>query len=335
MVRLSNLQILRAIAALLVLYFHLGALGYSAIAPLAAGNAGVDIFFIISGFIIWATAHDAAPGNFAVRRLIRIVPLYWMLTLLLFLAKSLSEGDQIPVSELIKSILFIAYENPGRHPPVSPIIAPGWTLNMEMFFYLLFAIGLALFPRSVASWVFGVLVLLFAAGQVLEMPNIVVEFYTDSVILEFAIGILLAMFAMDTARKPPAWLAIAIGLLGIAILLAEPIRTNFRVLDYGLAAAMIVYASLALERETSAPAMHLAEYLGDASYAIYLVHVPLLGFMNRLMAAFDISPHICIDALKFLICILTGVAAHKYFDQPLQALLRHQVPKQSVRTQMR
>ena len=134
----------------------------------ASGNlaAGVDIFFVISGFIMLVTSRQTSPAEFMVRRLIRIVPLYWALTLLvsalLILKPELFRTTVVTAPFLIKSLLFIPYANPGHGGEVMPILTPGWSLNFEMFFYLIFCFVL-IFPLGrrilVSGMVFAALAL--------------------------------------------------------------------------------------------------------------------------------------------------------------------------------
>ena len=145
-----EIQILRAVAALAVVVMHIGIeLRYWAKATLTwteAGNAGVDLFFVISGFIMVFIAWDrfgsrGAPVDFFVRRLIRIVPLYWLVTTGYVLANS------YPASRIITSYLFVLDFSANAAP--LPVVLQGWTLNYEMFFYLVLALALFL-PRLIA-----------------------------------------------------------------------------------------------------------------------------------------------------------------------------------------
>src|SRR5688572_1031667 len=158
--KLYSVQALRAIAALMVLLYHLvntGAFGWKSadgnlIQPAALisaiGFAGVDLFFVISGLVMTVTCYDRfgrrgqwAP--FLARRLIRIYPLYWLVSLgvlaICWLWPELAARDKFSRPTLLKSFLL--------WPQVEyPIVAVGWTLTYELFFYLVFA-GLLLLPR--------------------------------------------------------------------------------------------------------------------------------------------------------------------------------------------
>ena len=176
-----EIQILRAVAALAVVVMHIGIeLRYWAKATInwtEPGNAGVDLFFVISGFIMVFIAWDrfgsrGAPVDFFVRRLIRIVPLYWLVTTGYVLANS------YPASRIITSYLFVPDFSANAAP--LPVVLQGWTLNYEMFFYLVLALALFL-PRLIAI---SCVSALLAALVLLKVPT-----YGNSVILEFVLGL--------------------------------------------------------------------------------------------------------------------------------------------------
>src|SRR5579872_364486 len=152
--RLVGIQYLRALAALMVAYSHLAHQIPAYLSALSLHRwvttdrlyNGVSIFFVISGFIMYVTGAESSPVQFAKRRLVRIVPLYWLLTGLLFLCALFTpEFARMTVATpqtLAKSLLFIPYFNAGQGGRLYPLLIPGWTLNCEMFFYLIFTLTL-------------------------------------------------------------------------------------------------------------------------------------------------------------------------------------------------
>jgi exopolysaccharide production protein ExoZ len=159
---LLSVQVLRAVAALLVLASHVGhdltrRLGFEGYPPLQFGAGGVDVFFVISGFImVWSSrglfGQPGAAGTFMARRLVRIVPLDWATTLL-FLAGILIHPPMahrgVDPPHLVASLLFLPWpDQDGEH---SPFYGIGWTLNYEMFFYVAFALLLPLAARPRAA----------------------------------------------------------------------------------------------------------------------------------------------------------------------------------------
>ena len=145
-----SIQYLRALAALGVVIFHAS----PADNPFMVGNAGVDIFFVISGFIMWSITEErpTSPAAFIRDRLIRIAPLYWLLTTLLVVGvlvrSKLFPNLKIDLPFVVGSYLFVPMRPPGSTgaDPIWPVLVQGWTLNYEMFFYVLFSACLFLRP---------------------------------------------------------------------------------------------------------------------------------------------------------------------------------------------
>ncbi len=172
--RLSSLELLRFVAALLVVLFHLPSIGI--------GEFGVDIFFVISGYVMMLSTATGSH-QFLLKRLIRIVPLYWAATLAVFLIAllipSLLNNTSANLVHLIKSLLFVPFDKNGTGH--QPLLTIGWTLNFEMYFYLLFAVGCALSHRYraviTASLLVGFIVLL---GQ---GESFLARVYSDAIVL--------------------------------------------------------------------------------------------------------------------------------------------------------
>lgn len=267
--QLQSIQQLRGLAALAVVLFH-----YSAVVgwEWTVGQAGVDVFFVVSGFIMWmVTEKPTTPAKFAWDRAARIVPIYWLATMIMATWNGSRPGA------IITSLLFIPYE---RSPGVPyPILAPGWTLNLEMFFYGLFAATLFL-PRRAQLWTltatFGALTL---AGWLFHLPGPVWGAYTNPIIAEFIAGAWLCV-AWRKGLLPSPRTAVGLVLAAVATLAvvdasgaySEPVRP----LVWGLPALAVVAALLGLERAGKAPLWLPLKHLGDASYSLYLFHMPVL-----------------------------------------------------------
>src|SRR5689334_16532037 len=147
---LGSIQWLRGIAALMVVAFHTNTLALHPSARmdfLAIGETGVDLFFVISGFIMTITTVDKrAPGEFLRRRIIRVVPLYWMITLsyaaLAVMAPTLFRSASPDFLHTLGSLAFVPQFHPLFPSAIWPVVIPGWSLNYEMFFYGIFALAL-------------------------------------------------------------------------------------------------------------------------------------------------------------------------------------------------
>jgi exopolysaccharide production protein ExoZ len=215
--KIHFLQALRAIAAWLVVADHAlldvthGDPGNPATAVAwAMGGIGVYVFFVISGFIMVQISWDdfgrsGASVSFLQRRIIRIVPLYWLATLAAFAFHKVSatHGAHAGWSELLRSLLFIPYRDDVDG--WTPVLAQGWTLNYEMFFYLIFAAAIAL-PRQVAvPATAGVLIAFTLVGSFL--PEGILAYLSSPIVLWFALGIGLAVLWRWCGLSEPAWLA--------------------------------------------------------------------------------------------------------------------------------
>jgi exopolysaccharide production protein ExoZ len=282
---LIAIQYLRGLAALLVVIYHLGPqiarLGYDG--PWPAGlSAGVDIFFVISGFIMWVTTAErsVSPGAFWLNRIVRIVPLYWLVTcvmvVMLLVAPSLLQSSRFDLAHIVASFLFVPWVHPLR-PEMSPVVLPGWTLNFEMFFYLLFGFCLLLPAKARLYTLVALLLLLSIAGGIFSPPaTTVVGFYTRSVIVEFAFGMVLGHAFLVrrglTALAPGA--AWALLLVALAVMVAMPSSDVIaRAIRYGIPAFAIVYAALTLELAGAVRENRLLHEIGNGSYSIYLTQL--------------------------------------------------------------
>lgn len=189
---LNNIQCLRAIAAYMVVVYHarlLTPIGDQV--SFEFGNAGVDIFFFISGFIInhvGARTDVGAPARFLLKRAIRIVPLYWLLTVLVGVAGQVAPslagaGGRPDVTRIAQSLFFVPYyDDTGE---MHPVLFMGWTLNFEVFFYLLFAAALLIRHEMTRLIVLSAtLVALVAAGVLLDPRGAAATTYTHPLLLD-------------------------------------------------------------------------------------------------------------------------------------------------------
>jgi len=215
--KIHFLQALRAIAAWLVVTDHAlldvthgDARNPATPVAWAMGSVGVCVFFVISGFIMVQISWDdfgrrGAAANFLRRRIIRIVPLYWLATVAAFAFHKVSatHGANAGWSELLRSMLFIPYRD--AEDGWTPVLAQGWTLNYEMFFYLIFAAAIA-FPRQIAvPAVAGALVIFTLIG--LSLPEGVLAYLSSPIVLWFVMGIGLALLRRWCGLIEPKWLA--------------------------------------------------------------------------------------------------------------------------------
>ena len=332
---INSIQYLRGIAALLVVAFHvkvrLARMGYDGAWPGWLG-CGVDIFFVISGTIMWITTFDRpmSPGAFLLRRFLRIAPLYYAMTALIvaimLVAPALVVGGRIDLHHIAASVLFL----PALHPvlgTMEPVLPQGWTLNYEMGFYLLFAGALFL------SWPFRALAVLLALlGLVLaglgSDPRSIFGFFTSSLILEFGFGLLVGV-AVTSGLRPPKTLAAMLLLAG-----AVGIPATWTLVESGVSRAWLsgtsamalVSGAVFLEVRGTVWRSRVMHLLGDASYSIYLVHGLVLSAIGAAWAkgGLGIAP-VALAAFTVVSVVgaaLVGIAVYYGAERPLQNLSR-------------
>ena len=284
-----SLQYLRAVAALMVVAFHatekLGTMMGNDDGPtFTTGLVGVDIFFVVSGFIMLATTRgkDVTPGDFARRRFERIVPLYWLLTSLVLVVVLARPGllatATFDAAHVAASFLFLPWQHPAIDAQL-PLLVPGWTLNYEMAFYALFAASLLLPARLRVAALIATLSAAAFAGLFVPAGTML-AFYTDPIIPEFVAGLLLASvwrrgFALSRTS--------AICLVGIGLLLLHLGSSSDlpRIVWAGVPALMIVTGVVHADAGKDQAPLRLPMLLGDASYSIYLSHVIALPVLAK------------------------------------------------------
>jgi peptidoglycan/LPS O-acetylase OafA/YrhL len=340
--RAAPIEALRAISALAVAAFHfeldmVHALPQAHVPDLIRGAAGVDIFFVISGFVI-ARSAAALPaqrgaGYFFARRLIRILPLYWSITLL-YLALAIllpDRGNTFTLPLVLTSFAFIPF--PRADGFIQPVIGQGWSLNYEMLFYAIYACCIGLGRRSAGFLAIGVLVLIAIAG-LWPSGSPQIEFWTSGIMLEFAAGIALAELharGLRLARAP----AVAVAATGVALILFLPLSpTEFgtsRVFWVGIPALLLV-GSTALADRPLLPESRWVILLGAASYAIYLLH----SLPNRIVVStirwLGLDPSTPAVFLAGLAVALIGttvlsVIVYTAFERPVMRRLQERLAK--------
>jgi exopolysaccharide production protein ExoZ len=346
---LGRVQALRFFAAFAVLFAHAQHEVAERLLPgarfatftLIDGGFGVDIFFLISGFIIYHISRDEfarprAAGAFLTRRFLRVAPLYYVATLLLLLtiavARNHVNGGAVTVPQAIASFLFIPYANAGGL--AVPILKLGWTLNYEAYFYATFAAAL-LFPRRIGFAVMLCTLLLMIALHNLAPGHVqAIDVWGDTIVFEFVAGIVVAILYHRGWRVPVAagWAMIAAGIVligGLRLIGLLPILPRF--LFAGVPAAMIVAGVVFSPMGASrGPLMRALEMLGDASYALYLFHPFAIRGAVVMAAAFGIdrSPGLLVAAI-LVAALSTAVFINRFVERPLDRFLQHRLGRRA------
>ncbi|MBD2036618.1 glycosyltransferase [Leptolyngbya sp. FACHB-321] len=340
--RLEGIQICRGVAALLVLLFHVTQLsqeklGQAFLANLFTfGSAGVDFFFVLSGFIIFFV-HQTDIGRrdrlkpFILKRLIRVYPLYWLVTLAIlpvyFLAPQFGYGYERQLDVILKSLWLL----PQAH---LPILIVGWSLSHEVLFYFIFALAilfpLKLFSRLLSGWLVGTLAifLLNIAGAFDPEQHFLLWFIFSPHNLEFMLGCLAAYVVLQKQLKASNTFLL---LLGTACFVAFGVAQTERsfpfnpIVIYGISSTLIVIGAATLEVQRSRPFVRLFSFLGDASYSIYLTHYPCLSALLKLTIAAQLISIIGYSATISLLLLTTlsvGCLTYVWLEKPLVYRLR-------------
>ncbi len=335
-----SVQALRAIAALLVVVFHLQIVEqkYSATTPLIPtlmryADSGVDLFFVLSGFVMttiaagsYGSPHNA--GRFLLRRCWRVLPLYWLYTsvvvALMLLAPGMANSSYQDQSIVASYLLW----------PQSqlPLLTVGWTLIHEMFFYLVMAGMIAFARESLLPWLLlGWAVLTLCAQQLLGPAAAPWQLVASSPLtLEFIAGALVGLYW----QRLPAALALPVAGLGAAGFLSTLLilagldaaapSAALRALGFGLPAALLTLGLVRWER-ASAPVLPPALLrIGDSSYSLYLSHVFVISAAGRLWQKSGWNSTTWQSGLFVLLtllaCVGAGLVSWRLLEQPLQKL---------------
>ncbi len=338
---LGRLQVLRAVAAYMVVVYHafeaLSGNGYG-VSSIPVGAAGVDLFFVISGFImVYIARPEAKPGAFLLNRVGRIVPLYWLAT---FIAVGLVAFRPwlFPTSilgwdTLVASLAFFTMMGNGGF--FTPILAVGWTLNLEMAFYVLFALSLIAPPRFRLPVLVALMTALFAAGLAAPASSFM-SFYGNTILYEFAAGCLIGQAVRTPAifaqlKRIPALGLVAIGSIWLALSGTALDNLPMRPLIWGAPSVLIVLGVVMLDMTRARTTNNFLASLGDASYSAYLLHPFVLAGMT--LAAFPVLDTSYAAAAVFLLVtigltIAISLLSYRYFETPARVLLqRYTHPK--------
>jgi len=328
---LVYIQILRFFAALAVVAFHvLGAPPKGFEVPesaltfaLSYGGRGVDLFFVISGFVIFYATHASklTPAEFLRRRVERIVPLYFFVIfavtmLAITLPTIFGTPDWYTLRHILKSLAFIAFTD-GE----VPVVYVGWSLEYEMYFYLAVALLMAL-TREVWR---NIVVIFSAIAMLGQIPGVAAAlgnyaFFIDPMILEFVLGVIVGSVFVNGRTSWPMPVAAAFAIM--AVLVSDPVS---RVIVSGVPAACLVAAAAWASRkriDPSWPERALAR-LGDASYSIYLAQVETVSLASVAVAGFiPAIPPLLLLIVTSCIVVALGLALNILVERPLLKLCR-------------
>lgn len=342
-----GIQAMRYIAALAVLVDHYvirlceqGTLPNSVL-PLAyrLGGMGVFVFFAISGFVMVLTNRDkfGQPSNgpdFFARRLIRIWPMYFVATIIVFGARY-GADPLYTFGNLLKSLLFIPYI--GVEDLYRPILGKGWTLNYEMFFYAVFALCLCV-PKKIGLTL-AALVLVFLGANHGSEGGVLWKFYADKIVLFFMIGMVLGYLVNETrVRWPHFRSAGAAVIAGVAAFTLALFAGRLPLPPAGQEAVMFIAITVSLyavcfkdSRFRNGGVARTVALLGDSSYSLYLFHGFIMVALNAVLNKIGSFPP---AVLMLAVCVAATIGCaliHLYLEKPVNRILLDAYKKASKR----
>jgi exopolysaccharide production protein ExoZ len=338
-IKYNSIQALRAVAAILVtlmhlLFFYGDSIKYLGTPPprmsefyyfKGFGGCGVQIFFVISGFIM-AFLHEKGETRsileFSIRRITRIVPLYWAATLFLFFA--IAGSENIPLPHLLHSLFFIP------EPNNQTVLGPGWSLNYEMFFYALFGICTFTFRKSI-TWITATFLLLDMVSRTTD--NYIARLYSDPIIWNFLAGIAIwhihRLGIIQNNSKTIFFIGISMLISSIFYHLPNDSKGIRQVIPWGIPSMIIVLGIVSMEsagKQVKFLENKVLLTIGEASYALYLVHgLCFFGISNILLYQLKIQEIINPDGAVIaylIICCAIAIAVHKWIEIPLIMVTR-------------
>jgi exopolysaccharide production protein ExoZ len=319
----NSIQLLRFLAALMVIICHstfyaserliIGSDVYT------QGSNGVSLFFVISGFVMIISSQKllTASGGwktFAAKRIIRIIPIYWIMTTfkltIMLVSTALVYHSSLDFWVALKSYLFIpALNMDGEY---KPLYGVGWTLNFEMFFYLLFTVAIALRikPIPFLSTIFIVLAFL-SYFKTSQWPA--VGFYADTVVLNFLYGMIVAQLVLKAKFMPIslAFVTLSIGILYMFL----PIKGFLDISNYvnmlfiGLASGLVVYSAASLDKSYNIGFPRFLVFLGGASYSLYLIHPTVAPLIPTILSKL----HLKLLEISIILSVISSLIAGSLF----------------------
>lgn len=333
--KLGSIQALRAIAALAVVFNH-------SLAQITTRGAffhdeffafGVDIFFVISGFIMVHISERkyTSPFSFIFERVLRIYPMYFLFTtlvsLVIILVPNSTRNSSFNILHYILSIFFIPHINPSTL-SYSPILRVGWTLNLEMYFYAIFALSMMVSHKHRVA-ITAVIILLVVAIEVARPSGIgLIGVYSDNIVIEFVFGMVIAKLFSAYGAIWSRSLTVALAAVSICLIILASSQEIVlpRFLSWGAPSAMLVWCALMLDR-TKISLSPVVTFAGDCSYSLYLSHLFVISALRILWVKLHLPVGSWTALLLFMILaavVSCAVSAgcYKFVEEPIARALR-------------
>jgi exopolysaccharide production protein ExoZ len=278
------------------------------------------LFFILSGFLFWwvTAGQEGAAARFMLRRSARLVPLYWLVTLTVFVASWVGLSHRVPFAagDLWQSLLFIPHTD-ARTGLIVPVLQPGWILDYEFPFCVVFSLGLLL-REGLRIWALTLLLgSLVVVGVLFHPTNPVLATYTRPLLLEFLAGIWLAR----TWRRHtlPIWLCgvlLGVGVVASFGLPAVRPQDVPAIVTAGPSAFLCVVGGMGLER-AHWPEIRWLKRIGDASYSIFLWHIPVIVGMTLVLGRLGVRDGLVSVTATIPACVVVGMVLYQLLERPI------------------
>ena len=314
-VRLKGVQVLRGLAAFLVVIHHCFSMGpfqQSAFPPI--GALGVAIFFVISGFVVTKNLIEIEnPFQFLRDRVVRIFPLYWIFTTIFLLTVALDftsiSINTVELPHILKSYFFIPFSAPFYDDKIWPLLIPGWTLNFEIFFYLFLGLCYLFNPKLFIVLIIPAFSVFFLLGNLFFYEIEYFRFYASWYLFDFLSGIFLYQIML---KKRYINCVSFVFCIFIWTLVLGPSSSDFLIKSmFSGIAICLVFLSIKFEVRLRRVPNKLI-LVGDSSYSLYLSHVFVIGLFNLILNKIGGDHSVLIEIFWYFVmipffCLIGGI----------------------------
>jgi exopolysaccharide production protein ExoZ len=325
---INSLQMLRAVAVFLVICHHSyrlllkhNGIHYPHFDLFEYAALGVDLFFVLSGFIMFYIHHlDIGKGinhlkTFLIKRIVRIYPVYWVVTIGLMLFEYVVSQEKFPIKFLVNSFLLLPDSK-------QPILGVAWSLIHEMFFYLMFA--LLILTRKVKyvifTWVTGMIFMLI--NPINLSDNAYLNLIFNPINLEFLVGCMSALLFLKFKLNPQILIIVGIASFVFSIFLEYTgVLELHRFIAWGIPSFILILGLVNLDEKIDGKVPKFIVFIGNASYSIYLTHIVAISIFGGFISHFNlfglkVSPLIIV--LFFVILqVILGCLFYLIVEKPI------------------
>lgn len=330
--KLEQIQILRAVAALSVVIYHQKLAFHF-------GRFGVDIFFVLSGYLMClvTTNYKRSPIYFIKTRIARIIPLYWMMTIVTVIAcffyPQLFTYTEISFQKIFFSLFFIPYYKTGNI--INPVLSVGWTLSYEMLFYTLLTFSIWIKKNELIVVVFSFIIFTAIRVNSIESENPYLDFVGNPIIWEFFLGIIAYRFRNSIKHHCSKLVLLMVVFLSYSYMgyknwinfgAEDVIFSGFnRLFFFGVPSFLFVISFTSFEFNAwNKKFKYFIIYIGDSSYSIYLTHLFVVASVSFLYRKQNFLEHQFLTEFAFLflgivLSLVVGGLTYYFIEKSINA----------------